>query len=188
MIGWRKCALHMRNEIPQHIRFPVSLRSSFFPFSLYFHFSSLSLKGLERIQIQIRKGLTTHSLARGCIRPLTLLEGKKEGITVMTDTWYGPWELRKSGEAVWWPTFAGSAGLGDLAKVTQKGWGCRNVSTCSHDGVLFSPHCLWVPSWFLLPSTTSVPISQIPYQCGFSQRSTASVNVLEDGIPSAGTS
>lgn len=40
----------MRNETPQHVKFPVSLRSPFFHLGPYFNFSSLLLGDLERIQ------------------------------------------------------------------------------------------------------------------------------------------
>lgn len=68
-----------------------------FPFSPYFNFSSLSLKGLERIWKQTRKGLATHFLAPGEVRPHSWRRGRKQSQSQVTvgitlGRWAGSWE------------------------------------------------------------------------------------------------
>lgn len=87
----------MRNEIPQHTKFPVSLRSSFFHLVLILTFPFL-LKGLERIQKQTGEGLATHSPAFPCVKPHSQSGGGgggKEIITITTDILEKPPEFSK---------------------------------------------------------------------------------------------
>ena len=102
-----------------------------FPFSLYFHFFFLSLKFLERIQIQIRKHLATHSQSWGCLRQHSQGRERKELLSQLT--LYMALGSPASKERGVNTHFAGSAGLGELAK---KGSHPEGVRMLEHDHLL----------------------------------------------------
>ena len=135
-----------------------------FPFSLYFHFFFLSLKFLERLQMQIRKHLATHSQFWGCLRPHSQGE-RKEGITITTDILYGPWEPRKQGEGcddpvcrLSWIRWVGQERIPPTRGEDAGTWPWALPMPNSF------PHTVCVSSWFLLCTTVSVSVSQILYQ------------------------
>lgn len=135
-----------------------------FPFSLYFCFFFLSLKFLERIQMQIRKHLATPSQSWSCLRRHSQGE-RTEGITITTDTLYGPWESSKQGEGceyplcrLSWIRWVGQDSIPPRRDEDAGTWPCALVMLNA-----FLP-TVCVSSWFLLPSTVSISMSQIPYQ------------------------
>lgn len=89
-----KCALHMRNEIPQHIKFPVSLRSSFFHLAPILTFPPFHLKVLKRSENRPGKRPSHPLPGPGCSKT-AVLEERKEIIPITTDSWHHPWEVSR---------------------------------------------------------------------------------------------
>lgn len=176
------CFAHEKWEITAR-QVSCFLEILLFPFSLYFCFFFLSLKFLERIQMQIRKHLATPSQSWSCLRRHSQGRGRKELPSQLT--LYMALGSPASKERGVNTHFAGSAGLGELAKaVSHRRDEDAGTWPCALVMLNFPPHCLC----FLL-----VPFTQHNYlyqwvKSRISLRSTASVNVMMDGMPSEGES